>query len=212
MHAVKCRLGYTTMAINNFVIIVEESEERVNGMGKTGVLLRATPLGSLQWEQLSVLSLFLSVPSASWQAQTAGMWGCSVLLFAGLRAPGPGLLLGVQFRLGWAGLHCTTLHSNAMHWPIVVSAALGGKRSRSLAPQQGMAAPSCVRRWWLPDGGWRERRRGPLLSPSYSVFILSAFILSFFACILILFSCKAFFLYHIYLSPPLFLSHSKLFS
>lgn len=54
-------------------------------MKKTGVLLKAPPLGSLQWEQLSVLSLFLSVPSASWQAQTAGMRGCSVLLFAGLQ-------------------------------------------------------------------------------------------------------------------------------
>lgn len=49
-----------------------------------------------------------------------------------------------------------------MHWLIVVSAAPGGKKSRSLAPQQGMAAPSCVRRWWLPDGGWRERGGGVL--------------------------------------------------
>lgn len=170
MYAVTCRLGYTTMAINNFYIIIKESEEKANGMRKTEVLLKETPLGSLQWEQLSVLSLFLSVPSASWQAQTAGMWGCSVLLFAGLLGcerlvPGP--LLAVQLRLGWAGLHCTALHCNAMHWPIVVSAAPGGKRSRSLAPQQGMAAPSCVRRWWLPDGGWRERRRGPIHSPSF---------------------------------------------
>lgn len=48
MYALKCRLGYTTVAINNFVIIVGESEEKANGMRRTGVLLRAIPLGSLQ--------------------------------------------------------------------------------------------------------------------------------------------------------------------
>lgn len=41
-------LGYTSVAINNFVIIVKESEEKANGMRKTGVLLKATPLASLQ--------------------------------------------------------------------------------------------------------------------------------------------------------------------
>lgn len=196
--------GCTTIAINNFVIIVEQSEENAAGMRKRRVLLRATPLGSLQWEQLSVLSLFLSVPSAFWQPHTAGMWGCSVLLFAGL--------LGCErlvpgccwpFSSGQDGPHCTALHCaaqhnstamqcNAMHWPIVVSAALGGKRSRSLAPQQGTAAPSCVRRWWLPDGGWRERRRGPVLSLSlFSLHPLCLFLYFYFSCLFSpLLSCK----------------------
>lgn len=48
MYVVTFRLGYTTMAINNFVIVFEESEEKANGMRNTGVLLKATPLGSLQ--------------------------------------------------------------------------------------------------------------------------------------------------------------------
>lgn len=91
--------------------------------------------------------------------------------------PGPELLLAIQLSLGWVGLHCTTLHSSAMHWSIVISAAPGGKRSRSLAPQQGMVALSCVRRWWLPDGGRMREEEGPTLSPSYSLSILCAFIL-----------------------------------
>lgn len=35
MYAVTCRPGYSTMKIDNFVIIVEESEEKANGMRKT---------------------------------------------------------------------------------------------------------------------------------------------------------------------------------
>lgn len=38
MYAVTCRLGYSTMEIDNFVI-VEESEEKANGMRTTGVFL-----------------------------------------------------------------------------------------------------------------------------------------------------------------------------
>lgn len=127
-------------------------------MKKTGVLLKAPPLGSLQWEQLSVLSLFLSVPSASWQAQTAGMRGCSVLLFAGLQGCERlvpccccwwwwcrcWLLSWGLNGLDYTTVHCTALLCNAMRWLIVVSPAPWGKRSRSLAPQQGMAATSCV--------------------------------------------------------------------
>lgn len=45
---------------------------------------RATASVSLHCEQLCVRSLVLSVPSVSWQTQAAGMWGSSVLLFAGL--------------------------------------------------------------------------------------------------------------------------------
>ena len=48
MYAVMFKLGYTTMAINQFVVIVVDSEEKVNGMRKTGVLLRAAPLDSDQ--------------------------------------------------------------------------------------------------------------------------------------------------------------------
>lgn len=84
-------------------------------------------------------------------------WGVSAWSLTAAGCP-------AQARMGWTALRCTTLHCNAMHWPIIVSPTPRGKRSRSLAPQQGIAAPSCVRRWWLPDGGWRERRRGPLLS------------------------------------------------
>lgn len=43
-------------------------------------------LGSFQREQLSVLGLFYSVPTASWQARSAGMWGCSVLVCWGVSA------------------------------------------------------------------------------------------------------------------------------
>lgn len=71
MDAVTRRLGYTTVAIDNFVIV--EESEKANGMRKAGVFLKAAALGSLQSEQLSVLSLFLSAASASWQAQAAGM-------------------------------------------------------------------------------------------------------------------------------------------
>lgn len=51
------------------------------------------------------------------------------------------------------------------------------KTSRSLAPQQGTAAPSCVRRWWLPDGGGKgeEKRRGPIHSLFLS-FLSSSFL------------------------------------
>ena len=48
MHALMCELGYTTMAINNFFVIVVDSGEKANGMRKTGVLLRAAPLDSDQ--------------------------------------------------------------------------------------------------------------------------------------------------------------------
>lgn len=47
-YAGKYRLGYTTIAINNFVIVVEVSEEKAIKMKKTGVLLKVAPLGSLQ--------------------------------------------------------------------------------------------------------------------------------------------------------------------
>lgn len=48
MYAGKYRLKYTTVAINNVVIIVEGSEEKAISMKKDGVLLKAAPLGSLQ--------------------------------------------------------------------------------------------------------------------------------------------------------------------
>lgn len=49
---------------------------------------------------------------------------CALLCWcAGVYAPGPLLLLlllATQLRLEWAGLHCTALLCNAMHWLIVV--------------------------------------------------------------------------------------------
>lgn len=47
IYALMSRWGYTTIAISNFVIIMVESEEKANGIRKTGVLLKVTPLGSL---------------------------------------------------------------------------------------------------------------------------------------------------------------------
>lgn len=48
MYAYDMQAGIQHMAINEFVIIFEETEEKAKGMKKTGVLLKATPLGSLQ--------------------------------------------------------------------------------------------------------------------------------------------------------------------
>lgn len=48
MHAVMSRWGHATIAINSLVIIVVEGEEKANRMGKTGELLKVTPLGILQ--------------------------------------------------------------------------------------------------------------------------------------------------------------------
>lgn len=44
MYAVTCRPGYTTMAINNFVVIVEENEEKVVGMRKTRALSQSSTI------------------------------------------------------------------------------------------------------------------------------------------------------------------------
>lgn len=114
----KCRLGHRPQLQSiSLSSLLGRMEEKAKGMRKTEVLLSAIPLASVQWEQLSVLSLFLSVPSASWQAQAAGMWGYSVLLFAGLLGC-ERLVLGCNWpfklRLGWAGSHCTAPRCNAL--------------------------------------------------------------------------------------------------
>lgn len=134
-----------------------------------------TPLGSLQWEWLSPRSFFLSVPSASWQAQTSGMWGCSVLVCAGVWAPGPRPPpppLCIQLRVGRLAPHHNGVQYSTAHWGIVVSEAPGQKRIHSPAPQQGAAAPSCARCWWLPDGGQREGEEGSICCLRFTLFLL----------------------------------------
>lgn len=83
-----------------------------------------SPWGNLQWEWLSPRSFFLSVPSASWQAQTSGMWGCSVLVCAGVWAPGPRPPppppppppLYIQLRVGRLAPHHNGVQYSAARW------------------------------------------------------------------------------------------------
>lgn len=120
------------------------------------------------------LSSLLSVPSASWQAETSGMWGCSVLVHAGVWAPGPRAPppLYIQLGVGRLAPHHNGVQYSTAHWGIVVSEAPGQKRIHSPAPQQGAATPSCVRCWWLPDGGRREGEEGSIRCLSFTLFFL----------------------------------------
>lgn len=173
-------------------------------MKKTGVLLKAPPLGSLQWEQLSVLSLFLSVPSASWQAQTAGMRGCSVLLFAGLQGCERlvpccccwwwwwcrcWLLSWGLNGLDYTTVHCTALQCNALA-DCCFSSTMREEEPLPGAPARHGCYFLCVV-WWLPDGEWRQRK-GPLLS-SFS--FLGYYIVN--SCICPLLLSNMFYIYNI---------------
>lgn len=91
-------------------------------MKKTGVLLKAPPLGSLQWEQLSLpLSFRSQCFLAGSDSRNARLLCAPLCWSAGVWAPGPllllllvVLLLAPQLRIEWAGLHYSALHCSAM--------------------------------------------------------------------------------------------------